>query len=149
MIYRTFLKNAMHDVRQMVTTLKDHRIDHELLVITNMLDAAGVNFEVKGENLANQLTADLQNRMSMILRELSNNLLKHSQAKNCQLVFKVDGGQFQLTYQDDGRGFSGLSEQELHSIKERLVPIQASLTISSLHQPTQIDITIPLKESKK
>ncbi|KHD44126.1 histidine kinase [Streptococcus uberis] len=138
-------KSAMKDVRELVTGLQEHTIASELIILQNMLELAGIKLDVKNQEAAQSLETSLQNRVSMILRELANNLIKHSQAQHCFLTFQKEDQNFCLTYQDDGVGFSQLTGQELHSIKDRLVPIEGELTISSLGQPTQIDIIIPLR----
>lgn len=139
-------KNATKDVRQMVESLKDHKISEEVLVISNMLELAGIDLQVLGLDQAEAFPPQLQSKLSMILRELINNLMKHSQAKECQLEFSQNKHQVCLNYQDDGIGFSNLTGQELHSIKERLTPLRGELEIRSLKNPTQICITIPVKE---
>ncbi|CAM4115125.1 histidine kinase [Streptococcus penaeicida] len=139
-------KNATSDVRQMVESLKDHNISEELVVISNMLELAGIDLQVKGAEVAETFPLAIQSKLSMIIRELINNLMKHSQAKACQLAFGQTKSDYLLNYQDDGIGFSNLTGQELHSIKDRLVPLRGELVISSAKNPTQISIRIPVKE---
>ncbi|MGT2687180.1 sensor histidine kinase [Streptococcus porcinus] len=139
-------KNATKDVRQMVESLKDHKISQELVVISNMLELAGISLQIKGDKVAESFPIDIQNKLSMMLRELINNLMKHSQAKKCQLVFSRTEKNYTLNYQDDGIGFSDINGRELHSIKDRLVPLRGQLAISSVKNPTQISIIIPSKE---
>lgn len=139
-------KNATSDVRQMVESLKDHNISEELIVISNMLELADVDLQIEGAEVAEAFPNAIQSKLSMIIRELINNLMKHSQAKVCQLAFSQTKATYMLTYQDNGVGFSNISGQELHSIKDRLVPLRGELDISSAKNPTRINIRIPVKE---
>nr|WP_269902565.1 histidine kinase [Streptococcus pseudoporcinus] len=143
---QTITKHAMQNVRQIVGSLKDHQIAQELVVIRKMLELAGVDFHIEGESVVKALPTDLQSKTAMILRELVNNLMKHSQAKKCSLRFNRDQNHVYLFYHDDVLGFSDLDGQELHSIKERLIPLQGQVRITSLSKPTEIIVSIPIKE---
>ncbi|MEI4320272.1 hypothetical protein V9Z58_05420 [Streptococcus suis] len=101
---------------------------------------------VLGGEIAEQLSLPVQNKLAMVLRELANNLLKHSRASKCRLIFEEDQQELVLHYEDNGVGFSQLTGQELHTIKDRLVTVQGSLEFLSLGQPTRLSIRIPLEE---
>ncbi|WNZ90128.1 sensor histidine kinase [Streptococcus iniae] len=139
-------QTAMSEVRQMVTNLKEHKINQELLIIQNIMELAGIELTIKGAKECNVLPDHLQTKISMILRELTNNLLKHSHADQCLLQFINEKDRFQLVYQDNGQGFLEPYHHDLHSIKDRLVLIKGNLSITSYKNPTQIDVTIPLKD---
>lgn len=138
-------KEAMSEVRTMVQSLKRHSVAEEIMILENMLDLAGVELTVIGQENAALLADTLQGTLTMVLRELATNLIKHSQASHCSLQFKHEGDELVLTYVDDGCGFSEMQEKDLHTIKDRLVTIQGQLDIVSLKGPTQIRITVPNK----
>ncbi len=74
-----------------------------------------------------------------MVRELLNNVVKHSQAKNAHVMIDVENGHFRLKVADDGVGFDpqmlGAPTVEggfgLYSIRERLITIDGSLRIES------------------
>lgn len=139
-------KQSMQEVRTIVQSLKEHNVAEELVILDNMLQISGVCLLVSQGELANHLAQSTQGKLTMILRELATNLIKHSQAQTCQLNFSIENKQFILDYQDDGRGFSAIDDTSLHSIKDRLVTIQGTLSFVQLAQPTHLRISIPLEE---
>jgi len=139
-------KDSMQEVRQIVQSLKQHTVAEELQILQQMLDLAGVHLVVLGGEIAEQLSLPVQNKLAMVLRELANNLLKHSQASKCRLLFENDQQELVLHYEDNGVGFAQLTGQELHTIKDRLVTVKGSLEFLSLAKPTRLSIRIPLEE---
>lgn len=139
-------KQSMADVRQLVEQVKTHTIHQELQILQQMLELAQIQLTIEGHALADSLSTHKQTLVSMILRELANNLIKHSQAHNCSLLFTQRENKICLTYQDDGVGFQNLTGTELHSIRKRLIPIKGDIQFVSLANPTQVDIQIPLEE---
>ncbi len=85
---QTLAKDSMQDVRQIVQSLKQYTVAEELQILQQMLDLAGVDLLVLGGEIAEHLSLPVQNKLAMVLRELGNNLLKHSQASRCRLVLK-------------------------------------------------------------
>lgn len=139
-------KQSMQEVRTIVQSLKEHNVAEELIILDNMLQISGIQLMVSQRELADYLPQFIQGKLTMILRELATNLIKHSQAKMCQLNFAIENKQFILDYQDDGRGFSVVDDTSLYSIKDRLVTIQGSLSFVQLAKPTHLRISIPLEE---
>ena len=142
-------KGAMQEVRQIVQSIKQATVAEEMQIIQQMLALAEVDCEVCGLEKAASLSLSAQSHLSMVLRELANNLLKHSQAKSCRFLFEEDGREVRLIYEDDGRGFISLKGDELHTIKDRLIRIKGRVEFLSLAQPTHLAIQIPKKESEE
>lgn len=138
-------KEAMTNVRELINELTKHSLDDELAILKNMLSLANVKLTVKKEIV--QIPDNLQHHIAMILRELANNLLKHSQATTCELSLVQHKQQLTIIMQDNGVGFSTLVGNELKNIKDRLTLIKGNVVISSLHHPTEIQITIPLEDN--
>lgn len=143
---QTLAKDSMQEVRQIVQSLKQYTVAEELQILQQMLDLAGVDLVVWGGEIAEQLSLPVQNKLAMVLRELGNNLLKHSQASKCSLVFEKDQQELVVYYEDNGVGFAQLTGQELHTIKDRLVTVKGSLEFLSLAKPTRLSIRIPFEE---
>jgi len=120
-------------------------------------DAARKNLEelnqISRDSMAVDSSLDLdslspvsQSTLSMVLRELANNVIKHSQADSCQIRLRRDHG-IVLEFEDDGCGFEEVTGQELHSIRERLSLVDGDLEILSQSHPTII--RVHLKEGGK
>ncbi|EHJ56754.1 hypothetical protein HMPREF9318_00625 [Streptococcus urinalis FB127-CNA-2] len=138
-------KDSMANVRQIVQSLKDHNLNEELLILKNMLELAGIRFNVINDELIQHLPSSLQAKITMILRELATNIVKHSHAETCKIIFNKKKTDLLIDYEDDGVGFEEVNGHELHSIKERLIPIQGQMTIISKSNPTNIQIRIPME----
>ncbi|WP_160333335.1 sensor histidine kinase [Streptococcus danieliae] len=139
-------KQSMADVRKLVEQVNTHTIHQELQILQQMLELAQIQLTIEGQELANSLSPHKQTLVSMILRELANNLIKHSQAQICNLLFTQNQKHICLTYQDNGIGFQKFTGTELHSVRKRLIPIKGDIHFVSLANPTQINIQIPLEE---
>ena len=82
---------------------------------------------------------DVKTILYQLIRELLNNVVKHSQAQNAHVLLDMENGYFQVKVTDDGVGFDprtlGVPTIEggfgLYSIRERLIAIDGSLQIES------------------
>ena len=85
------------------------------------------------------LDSDMKAILYQVVRELLNNVVKHSQAQNAHVQIDTENGQFRVKVTDDGVGFDpqalGAPTAEggfgLYSIRERLIAIDGSLKIES------------------
>ncbi|MGE5856328.1 MAG: PAS domain S-box protein, partial [Syntrophaceae bacterium] len=82
---------------------------------------------------------DVKTILYQLIRELLNNVVKHSQAQNAHVLLDMENGYFRAKVTDDGVGFDperlGAPTAEggfgLYSIRERLIAIDGSLRIES------------------
>lgn len=84
----------------------------------------------------NRLPVPVENELLRILQEALNNVARHSGASQVEVVWNVDGGNFELTVADDGRGFEvarGVRDSAygLVGMRERADVIGAALHIDS------------------
>jgi PAS domain S-box-containing protein len=85
------------------------------------------------------LNPDLKTILYQLIRELLNNVVKHSKAQNARVMVDMENGDFRLKVTDDGVGFDprtlGTPTTEsgfgLYSIRERLIAMNGSLKIES------------------
>lgn len=85
------------------------------------------------------LNQDVKTILYQVVRELLNNVAKHSQAQNADVLIEMENGHFRLKVTDDGVGFDpqtlGAPTVEggfgLYSIRERLIAIGGSIMIES------------------
>ena len=128
-------RDSMYEVREIVNKLKYRTVAEELLELERLFDLSDII-----------LSPVSQSTLSMVLRELANNVIKHSQADSCQIRLRRDHG-IVLEFEDDGCGFKEVTGQELHSIRERLSLVNGDLEIMSQSHPTII--RVHLKEGGK
>ncbi|HTZ39098.1 MAG TPA: ATP-binding protein, partial [Syntrophales bacterium] len=85
------------------------------------------------------LDPDMKAMLFQVVRELLNNVVKHSRAQNAHVRIDAENGQFRVKVTDDGIGFdskmlgvpSGEGGFGLYSIRERLTAMDGSLSIVS------------------
>ena len=85
------------------------------------------------------MNPDVKTILYQVFRELLNNVVKHSKAKNAHVMIDMENGHFRVKVTDDGLGFDtqmlGAPTVDggfgLYSIRERLIAIGGSLMIES------------------
>lgn len=139
-------RDSMYEVREIVNKLKYRTVAEELLELERLFDLSDILLTVDSSLDLDSLSPVSQSTLSMVLRELANNVIKHSQADSCQIRLSRDHG-IVLEFEDDGCGFKEVTGQELHSIRERLSLVDGDLEILSQSHPTII--RVHLKEGGK
>ena len=139
-------RDSMYEVREIVNKLKYRTVAEELLELERLFDLSDIVLTVDSRLDLDSLSPVSQSTLSMVLRELANNVIKHSQAESCQIRLRRDHG-IVLEFEDDGCGFKEVTGQELHSIRERLSLVDGDLEILSQSHPTII--RVHLKEGGK
>lgn len=139
-------RDSMYEVREIVNKLKYRTVAEELLELERLFDLSDIVLTVDSSLDLDSLSPVSQSTLSMVLRELANNVIKHSQAESCQIRLRRDHG-IVLEFEDDGCGFKEVTGQELHSIRERLSLVDGDLEILSQSHPTII--RVHLKEGGK
>lgn len=139
-------RDSMYEVREIVNKLKYRTVAEELLELERLFDLSDIVLTVDSSLDLDSLSPVSQSTLSMVLRELANNVIKHSQADSCQIRLRRDHGTV-LEFEDDGCGFEEVTGQELHSIRERLSLVDGDLEILSQSHPTII--RVHLKEGGK
>lgn len=139
-------RDSMYEVREIVNKLKYRTVPEELLELERLFDLSDIVLTVDSSLDLDSLSPVSQSTLSMVLRELANNVIKHSQADSCQIRLSRNRGII-LEFEDDGCGFKEVTGQELHSIRERLSLVDGDLEILSQSHPTII--RVHLKEGGK
>lgn len=139
-------RDSMYEVREIVNKLKYRTVAEELLELERLFDLSDIVLTVDSSLDLDSLSPVTQSTLSMVLRELTNNVIKHSQADSCQIRLSRNLGII-LEFEDDGCGFKEVTGQELHSIRERLSLVDGDLEILSQSHPTII--RVHLKEGRK
>lgn len=139
-------RDSMYEVREIVNKLKYRTVAEELLELERLFDLSDIVLTVDSSLDLDSLSPVSQSTLSMVLRELANNVIKHSQADSCQIRLSRNRGII-LEFEDDGCGFKEVTGQELHSIRERLSLVDGDLEILSQSHPTII--RVHLKEVGK
>ena len=134
-------KESMNNTRAIINKLKQRSIDEELHIIQDIMTMSNIQINVKN-NILSKPTTVQEWTLTMILKELANNIIKHSNATECDIIINEDKEQYSLLFSDNGCGFEKINGEELKSIKERLKAVNGEVNIISSKKPTTIKITI-------
>lgn len=134
-------RKSMKDVRQLINNLKYRTVGEELDNIRDMFSLSDIELQVQNTVNTDHLSPVIQSSINMILRELTTNIIKHAKAKHCQICLQMAEA-ITIEVTDDGQGFSNMTGDELHSIKERLQLVKGKVEILSSANPTKIRVSL-------
>ena len=141
-------KDSMNEVRTIVENLKSRTLASELETVKKMLEIAGIEVETANQLDTASLTQELESTASMILLELVTNIIKHAKASKTYLKLERTEKELILTVRDDGCGFTSLKGDELHTVRDRVLPFSGEVKVISQKQPTEVQVRLPYKERK-
>ena len=139
-------KESMREVRTIVENLKFRTLTSELETVKKMLEIAGIEMETDNQLDTASLTQELESTASMILLELVTNIIKHATASKAYLKLERTEKELILTVRDDGCGFSSLKGNELHTVRDRVLPFSGEVKVINQKQPTEVQVRLPYKE---
>ena len=139
-------KESMREVRTIVENLKSRTLTSELETVKKMLEIAGIKVETDNQLDTASLTQELESTASMILLELVTNIIKHAKASKVYLKLERTEKELILTVRDDGCGFVSISGDELHTVRDRVLPFSGEVKVISQKQPTEVQVRLPYKE---
>ena len=141
-------KDSMNEVRTIVENLKSRTLTSELETVKKMLEIAGIEVEIANQLDTASLTQELESTASMILLELVTNIIKHAKASKAYLKLERTEKELILTVRDDGCGFASIKGDELHTVRDRVLPFSGEVKVISWKQPTEVQVRLPYKERK-
>lgn len=141
-------KDSMNEVRTIVENLKSRTLTSELETVKKMLEIAGIEVEIANQLDTASLTQELESTASMILLELVTNIIKHAKASKVYLKLERTEKELILTVRDDGCGFVSISGDDLHTVRDRVLPFSGEVKVISWKQPTEVQVRLPYKERK-
>ncbi|HUM06723.1 MAG TPA: ATP-binding protein [Terriglobales bacterium] len=154
------LREEVLKLRELMQAMKSFEVDAERLpgfvadTVERFRRETGISAEFVSELDKIELPQKVCRELARIVQESLVNVRKHSGARNVLVRLAQRGGNFQLTVEDDGRGFpfSGkLSETELANsgkgpavIRERVRLLAGELTIESTPgHGARLEVRIP------
>ncbi len=141
-------KDSMNEVRTIVENLKSRTLASELETVKKMLEIAGIEVETANQLDTASLTQELESTASMILLELVTNIIKHAKASKVYLKLERTEKELILTVRDDGCGFASIKGDDLHTVRDRVLPFSGEVKVISQKQPTEVQVRLPYKERK-
>lgn len=140
-------RSSMHDVRNIVNNLKFRTVSEEIEHLNEFFAMTDIDYQLQNDLNVEAMAPLMQSSIGMILRELSNNVIKHSQAQTCRIHLFEKQEKLVMIITDDGVGFDDLTGNELKSIRDRLLLVKGEVEILSQAKPTMIQVSISSKEN--
>lgn len=135
------LEHSHADIRHIAHNLLPTVLEKEGLIqateqfISEINETKLVRIAVTDKNSdANENSKQLQLMLFRIIQELVNNIIKHSQAQNAEIIFSKFENALQIEVIDDGLGYSDTvtkEKQGLYSISQRLKSIGGNFKITN------------------
>lgn len=144
-------RTALKQVRELVSDMNFASLHTELLHCQQLLQSANITTTINNQCPKMVLSSVEETMLALCVREATTNMLKHSQAQNCQITIQCQNGQYSLAIIDDGIGFQhkGLGNG-IHSMKERMQVLQGDTIIeSNTPAGTCVTFNIPIQDGKE
>lgn len=151
---RQISSTALKEVRVLVSGMRRVKLKDELIRVQQLLQAAEIDIEVKGNPNFPDMSPIVENVLVMCLKEAINNVVRHSYAKQCLIEFEQTEKEFVVKVKDNGIGIAqkgvNLPGNGLDGMKERLEFVNGKLSITS-DKGTKLKIRVPavLKQIKE
>ncbi|MFS0726902.1 sensor histidine kinase [Paenibacillus sp. 1P07SE] len=139
-------RSALKEVRKLVTEMRGARLEEEVQRIRQLLQAAGISFELDGDPRLSETTLLGENVLTMCLKEAVTNVVRHSEATACRVRIAQTPSEVELEVSDNGKGLTvGVDDYRGHGLqgmRERLEFVNGRLAIQSV-EGTSITFTVP------
>lgn len=139
-------RTALNEVRKMVSSMRGIRLKDEIVLVETMLDAANIQFSLDEKQKLKDVSLLTENILSMCLKESVTNIVKHSGATKCRVIFEQNWKEIIMTICDNGvfkNLETGLARGHgLIGMRERLEFVNGSLEIA-VNDGTCLIIKVP------
>jgi two-component system sensor histidine kinase DesK len=134
---------ALADVRSTIRGYRAHSLEAEIKQAKSVLETAGVN--VQAESAQVPLSPAQESVVALMLREAVTNVVRHADARNCQLRLARIDGTCLLEIADDGRGGTQIEGNGLRGMRERVEALGGTLRRETA-SGTRLSIEFPVAE---
>lgn len=139
-------RSTLKTVREIVSDMRKRSLREELIEINQALTAAQIILTTENEELGDSLSDNQQNELSNVLREAVTNIIRHSKATFCTIVFSIEAGWLKLSIKDNGIGAKELiAGNGITGMKERVENVQGTILIQD-DRGTLTRLAVPLEE---
>ncbi|MGA2696826.1 MAG: sensor histidine kinase [Terriglobales bacterium] len=136
---------ALAEVRSTIRGYRAHSLDAEIKNARATLETAGVAVNTDATEVS--LTPAQESVVALVVREAVTNVVRHADARNCQLRLAPLDGTCLLEIQDDGRGGSQEEGNGLRGMRERIEALGGTFRRET-NPGTRLVIQFPLQPAK-
>ncbi|WP_085993916.1 sensor histidine kinase [Oceanobacillus senegalensis] len=138
-------RTALKEVREIVSTMKNNKLEDELVHIQQVLRAAQIDDSISGSPHLSDTPLLVENVLSMCLKEAVTNVVKHSEATVCKISIIQSQSEITITVWDNGIGMKRHENSignGLRGMRERLEFVNGNLEVEAL-EGTVVTIQVP------
>jgi two-component system, NarL family, sensor histidine kinase DevS len=150
---RALVVTTLQDVRRLAVELRPKALDDFGLVsalerlVETFHEQTGIEVDLEPRLGEDRLPSDVETTLYRITQEALTNVVKHAQAKHVSIVLTRRNGSVSAVIEDDGRGFSTVSDGDglgLLGMRERIALVGGRLEVeSSPGSGTTLSIEVP------
>ena len=134
-------RSAMAEVRETVHNYQQKDMASEITKAKTLAKSADIEFHCEIEAIPEQ--DSINSTLAWIIRESFTNMVKHSEATSCQLLFKKVANHYQLTVSDNGQLQTEITPGSgLTGIKERVTALGGKLIVDT-NSGFSIQVEVP------
>jgi two-component system sensor histidine kinase DesK len=139
-------RTALAEVREAIGGYRSRGLGAEIEAARLTLDAAGVTLTLdSAATTTANLSAAEEIALSLALREAVTNIVRHSRATTCRLLFVTQDNQRRLVIEDNGQHAIAREGSGLRGMRERIESLGGHLFLERDHG-TRLLIELPLRE---
>jgi two-component system sensor histidine kinase DesK len=138
-------REAITEIRNTLRGYSSYRLKDEIEHAKSALQAAGVSVREDSTEVA--LTPAQESVAALIMREAVTNVLRHSEARHCQLRVARNNGNCVLEIHDDGRGGLKIEGNGVRGMLERVEALGGTLVYES-SSGTNLKFEFPLSAAE-
>jgi two-component system sensor histidine kinase DesK len=136
-------RKALSEVRDAIRGYRSRGLAAELAEAKTTLETAGLSVHCDAAGTLN-IPAVQESVLSLAVREAVTNVVRHAQARTCEMRVEQQNGTCRLEVRDDGRGGVHSEGNGLRGMRERVEMLGGTLNRDSA-TGTRIVITLPVK----
>lgn len=130
----------------------EHSLEEYILRVKNylqrMLTPVNIEWQVNTSGtLEKKLSPVYTLHLFRIVQEVTQNIIKHAEAKQVEYAFNTDGQNLRICITDDGKGFdaeNAAANNGLKNIQHRTAEMNGTCTIHSSEEGTRVELTIKI-----
>src|SRR6266849_374513 len=135
-------REALAEVRSALKGYRAAGLNAEIAQARATLETAGIKVQASAALAAQELGSAQEGVLALVVREAVTNILRHSQATECDLRLMQADGVFTLEIADNGCGGNGTEGQGIKGMRQRVEMLGGSLQLKTT-PGTTLTITLP------
>jgi len=143
---RTSSREALADIRAVLSGMNQTTLDSELSNAKKSLESANIALHISGEFPI--LSTDQEQVAALAIRESITNIIRHSNATEVLLSFSKDPQDNFIQIEDNGMGSTNEAGRGLKGLKERVAQVGGS-TVIDLNRGARISVVFPQRAQLK